>query len=121
MIKIYKYRIFNFFILILGILSLITAANYSNKIESVSCDEIYIDATEALDRLDSTPVALAQTIRSDFFERSGGLSISVGIGPSRLTARMATNKAKPDGIFEGGHIFFYVTSKDSFLRLIVFL
>lgn len=76
-----------------------TVAKYSTLIEAVSCDELYLDATEALRRHRLSPTNLAERIRSDF-SAATGLTVSVGIGPSRLTARMATNRAKPDGVFE---------------------
>ena len=76
-----------------------TVSQYSTSMEAVSCDEVYLEANEAIRRLRCTPQELAQRIRHDFHEKTG-LTVSIGIGPNRLMARMATNKAKPDGIFQ---------------------
>ena len=66
----------------------------------MSCDELYLNAAEALSRHRMSPIQLAEQIRAEFSEAAGGITASVGIGPSRLTARMATNRAKPNGVVE---------------------
>ena len=65
-----------------------------------------VDVTEVLNegRL-SDPLALADLLRRKVREKTG-CSASVGMGPNPLLARMATRRAKPDGMFllgQGGY------------------
>jgi nucleotidyltransferase/DNA polymerase involved in DNA repair len=70
-------------------------------VQAQSVDEAYIDLTYALSasqrRLASaeTVQGLVQTLRNDIYDQTG-CRASAGIGPSKLTARMATGKAKPN-------------------------
>ncbi|KAJ3063325.1 deoxycytidyl transferase [Podochytrium sp. JEL0797] len=65
----------------------------------VSCDEAYIDVSSQVARRGSgVEVQIAQRIRERVFEETGGCCASVGIGCSLLVARVATKKAKPDGV-----------------------
>lgn len=70
---------------------------YSHEIEAVSCDEAYIDVSEALEE-DETPTELAEKIRADIKEATG-CTASVGIAANVLLARMCTRVAKPDGCY----------------------
>ena len=72
-------------------------SKYTTYIEAVSCDELYIDATEFISANAMSPEKLAEKIRCDFSNQSN-LRVSIGIGRNRLLARMATNVAKPDGV-----------------------
>ena len=87
----------------------------------VSVDEAYLDVTalvgeeqdartlpatsaSAKDEKQSAPTTtavrrVAETIRERVFRKTGCVA-SVGIGPNRLIARLATTRAKPDGVFE---------------------
>ena len=58
-----------------------------------------VDVTEVLNegRL-SDPLALADLLRRKVREKTG-CNASVGMGPNPLLARMATRRAKPDGMF----------------------
>ncbi|KAL1508563.1 hypothetical protein AB1Y20_004662 [Prymnesium parvum] len=56
----------------------------------VSIDECYADVSGMGD-----PTAIASQLRACIFERTGCYA-SIGIGPSRLLARLATRLAKPD-------------------------
>lgn len=58
----------------------------------VSVDEAYVDVTGCA----GTAEAIAARIRSKIREKTG-CAASVGSGPNRLIARLATKKAKPDG------------------------
>jgi DNA polymerase IV len=60
-------------------------------VEVVGLDEAYLDLT-GLDR----PKAAARRIKSAIRERTG-LGCSIGIGPSKLVAKIASDAEKPDG------------------------
>jgi DNA repair protein REV1 len=80
----------------------------------VSVDEAYIDVTALVtgggrsSKADSptgtpetkrTPKELAEFVRERVRDETGCVA-SVGIGPNRLIARLATMRAKPNGVFE---------------------
>lgn len=65
-------------------------------VEQVSVDEAYLDVSGALRRAGS-PVAIGQHIRQVVFEQQG-VTCSVGIGPSKLIAKLASTHSKPDGL-----------------------
>ncbi len=67
-------------------------------VEVASIDEAYLDVTGAL-RMWGSAEAVGQRIRRLVRERER-LPCSVGIGPNRLVAKMASRAAKPDGLFE---------------------
>jgi DNA polymerase-4 len=64
-----------------------------------SLDEAYLDfgGTEALWPVSLLPVA--ETIRDDV-RRESGLDCSIGIGPNRMIAKLASDAAKPRGLME---------------------
>ncbi len=76
-----------------------TLRSLSPLVEPVSIDEAYIDLTETswtfddLGALESNIAQLRQTI----YERTEGLTCSVGVGQSKLIAKLASEAAKPDG------------------------
>ena len=61
------------------------------QVEVVGLDEAYLDLTE-LDR----PKAAARRIK-DAVHRETGLRCSIGIGPNKLVAKVASDADKPDG------------------------
>ncbi len=65
----------------------------THRVEPVSIDESFIEATE----LGPDPADLAATIQRRILDRTG-LWASVGIGSNKLLAKMASKKAKPRGI-----------------------
>lgn len=71
---------------------------YSPAVAGVSIDEAYLDMTGS-DRLFGPPVQVAEDIRRRTREETG-ITVSIGIGPNRLVAKMASEEAKPDGVFE---------------------
>lgn len=70
-----------------------TLLAFSKRMQPVSVDEAYLDATGLGD-----PEQLAARIRAAVLHATGGCSVSVGIGPNKLLAKMATRAAKPDGV-----------------------
>jgi nucleotidyltransferase/DNA polymerase involved in DNA repair len=67
--------------------------SFTHHVQSVSCDEAYIEFPPGTDG-----VTLASEIRTAVLTRTG-CPCSVGIGPNMLLARVATTKAKPNGLF----------------------
>ena len=61
-------------------------------IKAVSCDEAYIAIKVGTD-----PLQIAENIKREIFEKTRCVA-SIGIGYSMLMARLATNRAKPNGI-----------------------
>lgn len=78
---------------------------HSSLVESVSCDEAYLDVSEV-----ENATALAQKIKKEIFARTG-LTASVGVAPNKFLAKIASDWKKPDG-------FFVIPPKDvdSFIR-----
>ncbi|KAF7232875.1 hypothetical protein EG68_09476, partial [Paragonimus skrjabini miyazakii] len=97
-----------------------TVAEFTLDIEAVSCDELYADCTDLLrvgedltatptnsnSAVDSVshmayrfidPLLFAQHLRHLVAMRTGGCTASVGFGSSKLLARLATKRAKPNG------------------------
>ena len=72
--------------------------NYSPIVVPVSVDEAYIDMT-GTERLYGAPTDAARAIKQQVRDELG-LPISIGIGPSKLVAKVSTEHAKPDGIFQ---------------------
>ena len=73
-------------------------ACYTLQIQAVSCDEMLVDLTDVLRETGVNSEKFAEVLRSEIFETTC-CKASVGIGPSPLLAKMATKKAKPDGVF----------------------
>src|SRR5215210_7001931 len=65
-------------------------------VQAVSIDEAYLDVTDHLGEAGSA-TAVAREIRRRVREERG-LTVSVGVGPSRLVAKIASDFDKPDGL-----------------------
>ena len=72
--------------------------SYSPVVVPVSVDEAYLDMT-GTERLYGMPMEAAHTIKRMVRDELG-LPASIGIGPSKLVAKVSTEHAKPDGIFQ---------------------
>ncbi|MFJ6213954.1 DNA polymerase IV [Streptomyces sp. NPDC092296] len=64
----------------------------ARRVEPVSLDEAYLD----LAGVPGDPLDLARKIRAGIAAEQG-LTASVGVGPSKLVAKLAATAAKPDG------------------------
>ena len=65
-------------------------------VEPVSVDEAYLDLT-GLEKLVGPPEKIGREIKWRILEATG-LRASVGIGPNRLIAKLASEHRKPDGL-----------------------
>jgi DNA polymerase-4 len=75
--------------------------DYSPLVEPTSLDEAYIDYT-GCEPIHGVAEQAAAEMRGRIRE-SVGVSASVGIGPSRIVAKVASAAAKPDGIVRVAH------------------
>jgi len=69
---------------------------FTPLVQAVSIDEAYLDVTDHLGEAGSA-TAVAKEIRRRVREERG-LTVSVGVGPSRLIAKIASDFDKPDGL-----------------------
>ena len=73
-------------------------ANLTDAVETASIDEAFLDLTGAVRRL-GDPRDIGERLRAQVADEQG-VTCSVGIGPSKLIAKMASKQAKPDGLVE---------------------
>jgi len=69
---------------------------FSPKVEPYSIDEAFLDGS-GCNRLFGDPESYGRKIK-DAIRRELNLTASVGIGPSRIVAKMASGLEKPDGL-----------------------
>jgi DNA polymerase-4 len=67
-------------------------------VEGLSFDEAFLDLT-GTERLLGAPAATCAKLRAAVRDETG-LAVSVGIAPSKLVAKIASDLAKPDGLLE---------------------
>ena len=70
-------------------------ANYSERVEQVSIDEAYLDLTSLGTFAHAKEAAIR--IKNEILEKEN-LTCSVGIGPSKIMAKIASDYKKPDGL-----------------------
>ncbi|HEX3594999.1 MAG TPA: DNA polymerase IV [Polyangiaceae bacterium] len=68
---------------------------FSPEVEPIALDEAFLDITGSVS-LFGGPLALGRLLKAEV-RRLVGLPISVGIGPSKLVAKLACTLSKPDG------------------------
>ncbi len=71
--------------------------HFSPLVEMASVDEAYLDMT-GTERLHGRPLQAAQRLH-DSMKSNTHLNCSIGIGTSRLIAKVSSAKAKPNGVF----------------------
>jgi DNA polymerase-4 len=69
---------------------------FTPVIEGLSLDEAFLDVSGSL-ALFGPPAELGRRIKEQVFEETG-LRASVGIGPNKLVAKIASDLEKPDGL-----------------------
>ena len=70
----------------------------SPEVEPLSLDEAFIDVT-ASQRLFGHPLVIGRLVK-DRVREATGLAVSVGIGPAKMIAKIASDLSKPDGLLE---------------------
>lgn len=70
--------------------------DHTPLVEPLSLDEAFLDVTGRTDN----PRALAEEIRARISVETGGLTSSIGIGPNKLLAKIASGLRKPDAVTE---------------------
>ena len=73
-------------------------SRYTPDVEEASLDEAYVELTRCRPLYSSFSQAAREMKQQ--VEKEMGLVVSVGMGPSKLLAKLATNKAKPGGLVE---------------------
>ena len=68
---------------------------YSDQVEAFGLDENWIDLTNSLGYLHSSPVAIANTIRQRVKEELG-VTVSVGVSFNKIFAKLGSDLKKPD-------------------------
>jgi len=73
-------------------------SQYTPDVEEASLDEAYLDLT----RCRPLYYSFSRTAREikQRVEKALGLNVSVGVGPNKILAKLATSQAKPSGFFE---------------------
>jgi DNA polymerase IV (DinB-like DNA polymerase) len=70
---------------------------YADKFEEVSVDEAYLDVTERVKGDYEAAKKLALNIKSEI-KQAENLTCSIGIGPNKVIAKIASDHQKPDGL-----------------------
>jgi DNA polymerase-4 len=73
-------------------------ATVSATVESASIDEAFLDLTGSV-RMFGPPAGIGERIRAVVADEQD-ITCSVGIGPSKFVAKVASRAAKPDGLVE---------------------
>src|SRR3989304_2762003 len=70
---------------------------YADSFEQVGIDEAYSDVTQKIQGSFEAATDLAQKMKNDV-KNQLGITFSVGVGPNKLVAKIASENQKPDGL-----------------------
>ena len=70
----------------------------SSDVEPLSLDEAFIDVTGSI-RLLGPPLEIGRLLK-ERVKQATALNVSVGIGPAKLVAKIASDLSKPDGLLQ---------------------
>ncbi len=70
---------------------------YADIFEQVGIDEAYLDVTEKVHESFDEAKELAEQMKVDV-KKQMGVTFSVGVGPNKLVAKIASDAQKPDGL-----------------------
>ncbi|XHH08878.1 MAG: DNA polymerase IV [Candidatus Bathyarchaeia archaeon] len=70
---------------------------YAGSLEQVSIDEAYLDVTEQVGGSFEKAREYAQKIKQEV-KTEVGISLTIGVGPNKLVAKIACDNQKPDGL-----------------------
>ncbi len=70
---------------------------YTSLVEPLSIDEAFLDVSASI-ALFGDALTIARKIKKDVREKTG-LTLSAGIAPNKLLAKMASDYGKPDGVY----------------------
>jgi DNA polymerase IV (DinB-like DNA polymerase) len=70
---------------------------FAEVLEQVGIDEAYLDVTTKIDGKFERAKKLAEEIKEAISEQEG-ITCSIGVGPNKLVAKMASDEKKPDGL-----------------------
>lgn len=79
-----------------GVIALLRSV--TNRVEVASIDEAFLDVTGSLRRLGAART-IGELLRARIADEQR-ITCSVGIGPSKFIAKLASKQAKPDGLVE---------------------
>jgi DNA polymerase IV (DinB-like DNA polymerase) len=71
--------------------------SHADSFEQVSVDEAYLDVSKRSHGSWDSARRIAETVKQEVKEQEN-LTCSIGIGPNKLVAKMASKKQKPDGL-----------------------
>jgi DNA polymerase IV (DinB-like DNA polymerase) len=70
---------------------------YADVFEQVGIDEAYLDVTMKMNSNFNEVKTLVEQMKADV-KRQMGVTFSVGVGPNKLVAKIASDEQKPDGL-----------------------
>ncbi len=70
--------------------------NYTEKRERWGLDEAFLDVSDKVSTLRQA-MELAERIKREIFEKEG-ITCSIGVGPNKLVAKIASDSEKPNGL-----------------------
>jgi DNA polymerase-4 len=73
-------------------------ATISSAVEPVSLDEAFMDITGSIALL-GAPLTIGRVLKERVATETG-LAVSVGMGPGKMVAKIASDESKPDGLLE---------------------